>query len=284
MQPFKASPGLLSLLQRIRKLPSPPKTYVALNEYMNNPNASIAGAAKIIERDVAMTTELLKLTNRPDFALPARMSSPMQVIRVMGFDVLSSLVLQLGVFQSFVGPPAEQKLMEAISIDAYKVASIARRIAVAEDLPRSEIEDCFCAGMLCSIGALVLLDYLPDGFAAIRKAIAEGEDPVDAEMAEFGANQFQVGAFLLEKWGFKPSIVDAVAYVGKPGDGPQATRLDVNLVVHLARVMAGPFPGFTHMNGDDDGIGRLALDMESIERIKRQDSLARWMILAAEKG
>jgi HD-like signal output (HDOD) protein/CheY-like chemotaxis protein len=273
-----SSDAMRGLLASIKNLPTPPEAYFRLIKYLEDPNASFAGTAQIIERDVAMTAELLKLTNSAYFALPSRVTSPLQAIRVLGFEILRSLVLQVGIFQSFHGQAKEKAMMEAVNRDSFRVAHIARRLAHLEGFEMTRVEECFCAGMLCSIGALVLLDRLPDKFARVKKRVHVGDDPIEAEMQEFGATQFQVGAYLLGLWGFKNSIVEAVAFADHPGALP-ASSLDVTVVVHAARVLAGPFPGFI-VGEADASAGRMALDMEYLEQLGKADRLGPWMIEA----
>ena len=270
------SDAMRGLLASIKNLPTPPETYFRLIKYLEDPNASFAGTAQIIERDVAMTAELLKLTNSAYFALPSRVTSPLQAIRVLGFEILRSLVLQVGIFQSFRGQAKEKEMMEAVNRDSFRVAHIARRIAKLEGFELSRVEECFCAGMLCSVGALVLLDCLPEKFAKVKALVLEGEDPIEAELSEFGCTQFQVGAYLLGLWGFKNTVVEAVAFADQPGTQP-ASRLDVSAVVHVARVLAGPFPGFT-LGEAGDNAGRMPLDMSYLSQLGKQDRLGIWMI------
>jgi HD-like signal output (HDOD) protein/CheY-like chemotaxis protein len=275
-----SSDVMRGLVAGIKNLPTPPETFFRLIRYIEDPNASFAGAAQIIERDVAMTAELLKTTNSAYFALPARVTSPLQAIRVLGFEILRSLVLQVGIFQSFRGQAKEQALMEAVNRDSFRVAHIARRIAKQEGFEMNRVEECFCAGMLCSVGALVLLDCLPASFAKVKARVLEGEDPIEAELGEFHATQFQLGAYLLGLWGFKNSIVEAVAFADQPGSQP-ASRLDVSAVVHVARVLAGPFPGFTLGEGNGEA-GRMPLDMGYLTQLGKQDRLGVWMIEARQ--
>ena len=271
-----SSDAMRGLLAGIKNLPTPPETFFRLIKYIEDPNASFAGTAQIIERDVAMTAELLKLTNSAYFALPSRVTSALQAIRVLGFEILRSLVLQVGIFQSFHGKAKEKAMMEAVNRDSFRVAHIARRIAKLEGFEMSRVQECFCAGMLCSIGALVLLDCLPEKFAKVKRRVQHGDDPIEAELSEFGCTQFQVGAYLLGLWGFKHTVVEAVAFADQPGSQP-ANKLDVSAVVHVARVLAGPFPGFI-LGEADDNAGRMPLDMGYLGQLGKQDRLGTWMI------
>jgi HD-like signal output (HDOD) protein/CheY-like chemotaxis protein len=266
------SESLHRLVAGIRNLPTPPATYFSLIHYLGDPKASFNGAAAIIERDVAMTAELLKLTNSAYFSLPARVSSPLQAIRMLGFETLRGLVLQIGIFQQFRGKAGERRMMEAVNRDSFRVAHLARFIATLEGLEPAKAEECFCAGMLCSIGALVLLDCLPDRFSKVRAAVSRGTGVSEAERTEFGATRFQVGAYLLGLWGFLGSIVEAVAYA----DCPRAVSsqgFEVMAVVHAARALAGPFPDLAMESGE---AGTLALDLDYLAECGKRERVEMW--------
>jgi HD-like signal output (HDOD) protein len=266
--------ALRNLLACLKSLPTPPDCYFALTDYIRRPEASANGVADIIKRDVAMTAELLKLTNSPYFSLSARISSPLQAVRILGFEILGALVLRIGIFRSFSGLPEMGKLVEAINRDSFLVARIARRIAKLEGFDVRGQEDAYCAAMLSSIGLLVLLDHHPDEVTRVKAAVANGASPLRAELEVFGASQFHVGAYLLGLWGFNKSVVEAVAFLGWPSVAPFAD-LDTAGVVHAARVLAGPSPIYANPEKGED-IGRLALDADYFDVLGKSSHLKQW--------
>jgi DNA-binding NtrC family response regulator len=56
-------PQLRSLLGSQEQLPKPPRIYTELTALTTRPQTTIADVARLIERDVATTTEVLKLVN-----------------------------------------------------------------------------------------------------------------------------------------------------------------------------------------------------------------------------
>jgi HD-like signal output (HDOD) protein/CheY-like chemotaxis protein len=277
------SEGLRKLLAGLRTLPTPSATYLAIMECIRNPKASVNAVADLIERDVAMTAELLKLTNSAYFALPSRISTPLQAVRILGFETLRALVFRIGIFRGFEGRGGAGKLIEAINEDSFLVARLARRVAKLDHLDTRVVDEAFCAGMLGSIGTLILIDQLPQAFEKVAAAVQAGEDPLETEAAVFGANHMQLGAYLLGLWGFSKPVVGAVAFSGNPSVF-QSDRLDVSGVVHIARVLAGPFPAYAAL-GEHGEVGRLALDMQYLEGMGRTSSLPGWMMEArAEMG
>lgn len=268
------SQTLRKLLAGLKSLPTPPDTYYALVDYMKRPEASANGLADIIGRDVAMTAELLKLTNSAYFALSSRLSMPLQAVRVLGFETLGALVLRIGIFRSFKGLPAMGKLVEEVNRDSFFVARVARRIAKLEGFDIRAQEEAYCAAMLSSVGFLVLLDQCPDDVARVKAVVATGIDPVDAEHRVFGASHFQVGAYLLGLWGFNQAVVEAVAFVGRPSIAPTGA-LDIAGVVHVARVLAGPLPIYAQPSKGVH-IGQLPLDSDYLDLLGKTDRFEKW--------
>jgi HD-like signal output (HDOD) protein len=105
--------------------------------------------------------------------------------------------------------------------------------------------------------------------------VADGEDPVEAELAIFGVTHFELGGWLLKSWGFKDALAEAIASVPKPAMMDKA-KIGVATVVHIARALAGPLPGF----GED--MGRMALDMDHLRKLGLEDRLGLWMIEASK--
>ncbi len=274
LQRMVDSAPLRALLAGIRNLPTPSDTYYALMKYIELPQASANGVAEIIGRDMAMTAELLKLTNSAYFTMPSRVTTPLQAVRILGFETLRALVLRIGIFRSFKGLEALGRLMDDLNHDSFRVARIAERIARIEGLDERRIEEAFCAGMLSPIGMLVLLDRLPAKFSRAKGAVATGEDPLDAELAAFGASHLQVGAYLLGVWGFNQAVVEAVAFSGRPGI-LQGDQFGVPAAVHVARVLAGPSPVYACADAERE-VGRMALDFSYLESLGKGDRLATW--------
>lgn len=212
LRAFLGAPELRRLLAGLTSLPTPPATFLRLIDLLNSPRASTAQAAEVIADDVALTAEVLKLTNSAYFALPTAVTSPLHAARILGFETLKTLVLRTGIFRHFQGSPALGEIIEHINGHSLMVAHMARRIAELERLGPVQADQAFCAGMLSTVGALVLCDQMPDEFERVKIKARTGLSLTEAERRVFGATQAAVGAYLLGLWGFGDPIVEAVAY------------------------------------------------------------------------
>lgn len=275
-----SSARLRELLGQQGNLPTPPDIFFQLVRYMEQADASATGVADIIAGDLAMTAELLRLTNSAYFSLPARVASPLQAVRVLGFEMIRALVLRIGIFRNLAGNPEVARLVGSINEDSFRLGRVTRRIAKAEALDDREIEDSVSAATLSSLGLLFLADRLPSEVRALRTRLLAGEDLLSAETQVFGATQFQVGAYLLALWGFRDGAVEAVAFAGRPGDSG-TSLFGAAAAVHVARVVLGANPLYATAGKPE--VGCLSLDAAGLERMGKSARLPVWQAEAAKE-
>ena len=231
---------LRRLLGGLSFLPSAPRLFLDLMAELRSPGVSAATVAEIIGRDMAMTAELLKLTNSSFFAVNAVISSPLQAVRILGLDIVKTLVLQLGIFRPFQGTEQMTRQIEALNAYSQTLADMAENAAIAAGEPDDVAKAARCAGLLSAIGSLILLgERQADYHAAIEKTKA-GPSLQEAETEVFGADHALIGAYLLGLWGFSEPIVEAVAFAAQPSRATGANPILAAL--HIARTLGPPFP------------------------------------------
>ena len=260
---------LRRLLGGLSSLPSAPQLFLDLLTELRSPRASAANVAELIERDVAMTAELLKLTNSSYFALRAAVSSPLQAVRILGLDLVQTLVLQIGIFRQFQGPGEMARGVEALSTYSYEVGDLAEKAAQNAGEPGDVAKAARCAGILSEIGSLVLLSERSAEYRAACAATELHRSRTEAETRIFGTDHALIGAYLLGLWGFADHVVEAVTYAARPGqsvsgDNPVLTAL------HVAQAAAPPFPLFDSPPAGD------SIDDGYITRLDRKDPQRRW--------
>lgn len=266
------SPGLRATLAGLTNLPSLPEIYVRLQAELRSPDSAAKAVAEIIAQDMAMTAELLKLTNSAYFSTGGAVATPFQAVRLLGLEVIQALVLKVGVFRQFRGRPDLAPVLEALSRHGLEVAALAERIAAVEGADAVESQAAQIAAMLCDIGRLVLIDSHPESYRAMLSGLGPGTQLHRAEQAAFGAGAGLIGAYLLGLWGFSDAIVAAVAHA----DEPSLSLRDESVVLtalHAARRLGPPSPL------DPDGIDR-GLDMAYLVAAHRDGHVARWRDLA----
>lgn len=101
------SPELRTLVAASKSLASPPETYTRLETAFSDPNYSLAMISEIVESDIALTTEVLKLTNSTYFAVTQHVSSVSHAVRMLGMETLKALALFVGLYRGFSGPASQ---------------------------------------------------------------------------------------------------------------------------------------------------------------------------------
>lgn len=230
---------LRDLAAGLRSLPSPPDLYLRITTAMQRDEVSTHDIAELVSSDVAMTAELLKVTNSAYFGLGSRMTTVAQAVKLLGVETVRSLVLYAGIFRQFEGRGGTERL-QALSDYGLAIGNLAKSLAKRNGESGDRAAQTQCAGMLCAIGALVLFDSDPERYVGVVEAI-DNDQMEAAERLAFGGSHCELGAYLLGLWGFAEPMVEAVLYALRPADCLAQGRTILSYV-HLARSLGPAFP------------------------------------------
>jgi HD-like signal output (HDOD) protein len=209
------------MVGNVGTLPSFPKAFQEISSCLKHPSATVADAARIIGRDVAMTANIMKLVNSAFFGARRHVSSVDRAVAFLGLDTLTALVLGHGLFQS-----GGSNATEALWLHSFRTAIAARAIALHERLPAPRVDEAFLTGMLHDVGRVVFANRKSEVGGTELKSSANTLMHVDKHHAE-------VGAYLLGLWGFPSHIVAAVALHHTPSQRADA-GFDLTAIVHVA--------------------------------------------------
>ena len=216
---------LAQLVGRVDLLPSAPTAFQEILTCLQASTASLADAARIIGRDLAMTANVIKLVNSAFFGSRQPITSANRAVAYLGLDTLGALVLGHNAFKSGVTTGIAGFSLERLWQHSLDTAVVARTIALFEHQSAAMAENAFLAGMLHDVGKVV---YATRAVAADAPAAS-----IEAATVQMDAHHAEVGAYLLGLWGFPNSIVEAVAFHHSPsfasGEGLSLPRL-----VHIA--------------------------------------------------
>jgi HD-like signal output (HDOD) protein len=205
-------------------LPSAPAAFQEILACLQNPAASLADAAQIIGRDVAMVANIMKLVNSAFFGSRRPITTTDRAVAYLGMDTLGALVLGHSVFQSGVATGIAGFSLEKLWQHSLRTGVAARAIAFSENLPAAKADEAFLAGVLHDVGKVV--------FATKAAALSSDASAVDI-VTQMEAHHAEVGAYLLGLWGFPNLIVEAVAFHHTPSLASEK-GLGLPGIVHIA--------------------------------------------------
>lgn len=209
--------SLKKSLSKMESLPSLPTVYFELVDRLNDPETSIREIAQIVTKDIGMSANVLQLVNSAFFGLPKKVDDINLAVSLLGVDTFSDLVLMMSVFSQFSEKQMHDFSLDYLSEHSVNTAKAAKAISKTEGLGEPEQKIAYSAGLLHDIGKLVFVVNKPDLYA---KAIElSNREKISLHLAEekvIGNNHQQVGAYLLDQWGFPGTIIEAVAYHHSP--------------------------------------------------------------------
>lgn len=271
-----ADPALQAVIGEVSSLPSLPELFKKIGEEVRKPAASATSIAALLSQDMAMTAEILKLTNSAFFGLGARLSTALQAVRTLGMETIQTLVLEVGLFRQFSGNSAVAPMLAAVNDYGLSVGKLAEIIAVANGGDSATAKAAHCAGMLSSVGCLILLDRHPEHCHDALTQVHADMPLHEAERAVLGATHHMVGAYLLGLWGFSDEVVEAVAFAAEPSKAPEPPN-PVLTAVHVAIALGPRFPLLP------EGVNTPEkLDMAYLIEARQDGHIRNWRTLATE--
>lgn len=264
------SEPLRKLAAGLHNLPSPPDLYVRLTAEMRKEASSLRSIAELIGGDVAMTAEVLRITNSAYFSLGSRVHDVFQAVRLLGMETVRALVLQVGIFRQFDKSPELASVLRDLDAYGLTIAALARRLAREEGLGESLRDQAFCGAMLSCIGTLVFFDHAPAKTREILGRAELGEDLAALEREAFGATQAELGGYLLGLWGFNDAIVEAVLYQNTPSACVFSDRSALTCV-HLARAFGPRWPLGSRT------VRPVLLDVDYVRRLGMEAKVKTWL-------
>lgn len=224
-----------TLVRSVKNISSLPTIYVKVNELINDPTSCAADLGRVVEKDQALTSKLLRLANSAFYSFPGRIETITRAITIIGFKQLKDLVLAISVREAFnefgKDSPVNMKNFWQHSIGcgiASRVLAVYRGELIAESF--------FIAGLLHDFGRLILLEIYPKKFKEVHEtAKKENLSVEEVEQTIFGFTHADVGAELVKAWNLSEALSEAIAYHHVPSLSTNYPELTAT--VHLANII-----------------------------------------------
>jgi putative nucleotidyltransferase with HDIG domain len=224
------------VVSAVDSLPSPSLTCTQLLRELENAQSSLESVARIIGSDVAITAKVLQLANSAFFTLPREVSNLRDALSCLGLDILKQLVLSAEILRCFHPVrPIPGFSLEGLEAHSLLTARIAKYLAQQFSCPSGLAE---LTAMLHDTGKLVLATRLPDQYQLCCALRAKRDCPLhEAEQEVFGTTHAEVGAYLLNLWGFPAAAVEAILLHHRP-TSPISGEFDLRAVIYVSNLLA----------------------------------------------
>jgi len=229
---------ILKKLGTIQSFPVLPDTVFALAKALDE-NRELPEIIALAERDVALTTNVLKLVNSAYYRGPSRaaIGNLEEAIVRLGLHEFERVALSFSALHSFKGFGTG-----AVFADFWKHSMIvagtcarAYEILYEEKLDRRAGRDLYTLGLLHDVGILILDFYFPELY---QRVVKHFDRKLNLDLPEFefdvlGLTHEDIGAWAMARWNLPQLFIDCIGHHHREGyQGPYTKELRVLRLVN----------------------------------------------------
>lgn len=234
-KPLIANPTTLAMVDRylvgVDDLHSSPPIVRAVLAITRRLDYDVRELADAIASDPALSAKVLRLVNSATFALSKPVTNLRQAVTIVGQRTLRLLVLTFSLVDRLtkgVGP----RIYYSFWRHSLTTALVARKLARARR--GVDPDTAYSIGLLSNLGTLVLAQKEASKYPEIYLSSQDDESLAAIEREAFGCDHAQIGARLLERWGFSADGCLAVLHHHEL----RTTTTPIELVVLAASMTA----------------------------------------------
>ncbi len=230
-----SNPKLKSFVHNMHSLPTLPYIYTEIMRKLKNPDITAREIGALIEKDISLTAEILRIVNSSYYAIRNKISEPSQAVVMLGLTAVRDIVLSLFLYNHFKVRNFKGISFKSVWNHSLATAGFARKIAQLNSLNDCNLGEVFVAGLLNCVGMLFMAqEYPEDYFQVVLRAERDRILLLDAEESVFEFNHNEMGAYLMGLWGLSDSIVRAIAF-SDTIEKVMEPKINHPLIIYLAK-------------------------------------------------
>lgn len=203
--------NVAEIINKLQNIPTMPTILSEALNTIENPKASVNKLADIISKDIALSTEILKLVNSTYYGFPGQITSIERAMALLGFNAIKSLILSVVVKPMVLTHSG--KLLWEHSIRCAVACQL-----MSKSLGFGDPEGAFVMGLLHDIGKIVQEIDNKEAVKEINKLVDQGTDILEAEAKYFGYTHVDAGKELAKQWKLPMIVITAISYHHNPLD------------------------------------------------------------------
>ena len=228
-------PVLEEFIVAVGEISTLPTTVVRLLELLEDSTVSAYSVLEVLERDPAMTSNVLKLTNSAFYGHRKKISNVRDALVMLGNRSVATLAFFTGM------APIMRRELDGYGISREKfwnhcLFSAAASSLVADQLGIGHLRrEAFTAGLLHDVGMLVIDQVL----VARGQVIEPGNvfmGVYHGERKALGFDHSEAGAMIAEKWGFPAVLVQPIRHHHDPAKAEE--HIDLVRAVSTGNLIA----------------------------------------------
>lgn len=171
--------------------------------------SSAHDVSKVIMRDQALMTRVIKLANSVVYATMTSVNTAFQAVRIVGFDVIRAIAIGAELIEQADERGGSSTELKRLLAQALVSATAAMELGEVSRPPKNE--NLFTSTMLYTLGDLVLAHYVPDVYH--RLEVARKTDPANVQALEvemLGVPLKVFATLIAKEWGLPSNITQVI--------------------------------------------------------------------------
>ncbi|MFO7716489.1 HDOD domain-containing protein [Desulfosarcina sp.] len=228
--------SLSSILKKVKQLDPIPTVIHKVLDLADNPESSLKDLVAVVERDAAITANLLKTVNSAHIGLPVKVDSIQQAVSMLGLQQVVEMVLAQNLGSNLKRSQKGYGLAKGdLWCQSLTVAMVARTLARQRDL--MSLPAIYTAALLKDIGKVILHAFVADQIEAIQQSVARrGMSFVEAEKEVLGMDHATLGGIIAKQWHFSSHMIYMIENHHLPD--PAARNDPATATLYLADMVA----------------------------------------------
>ncbi len=197
-------------------MPTLPSVATEILRVANNPMTSANDVSNIIHKDQALTTKVLKLVNSAFYGFPGKIKTIQHAVVIIGFNKVKNIVMAASLFD--MTKDRDSNLLNIPDFWTYSLTTAIAAQEVIKEVDSNIIpDDIFVAGLIHSLGTLILDQVFPQEFRSVLAKRHESTDKIiDIEKQILGFSHMQAGEWATEKWDLPKVLCSSIRYYQTP--------------------------------------------------------------------
>jgi HD-like signal output (HDOD) protein len=234
-------------------------------EIAKDPDSSIAVFASVVEQDIVLAADILRVANSAVYGFRSQVTDLHQAVFRVGFRQCKNLILA----SCMTG------MLRQVSVNEEWIRELLWRHGITTAVAAVHLNrvfdfgffgEEFTAGLIHDLGRILMASILPDQFLAadpldfVELQTSEDEHPLAAETTIIGTTHVCLGAWYLAKIGLPSELIDVVRYHHQPCQAVQHPNLVALIAAadHMANFLQRESPLVEYDPHDNFGIRQLA--------------------------
>ena len=226
----------------IENLPTLPGIAIRILKAVQKKEPDINEISDIISTDPPLSAKVLKLANSSFYNLPAKITSVLHSIKMLGLNTVKNIALGFSLVNNY-----QSKKSSGFDYTSFWKNSLVGAVSaklLTEKLNPESLDNAFFMGLLQNIGTLTFGHCMPAQYNLVLSEMEKtSSEYQDAEENILGYSHQEIGEYLMKSWGLPETLYMPVGYHHNPEKlaSAQPSIQALTRILHLSSLFIGLF-------------------------------------------